>query len=227
MGLAPWRDDTGRLLGWRRAGFDGTRPRVVVFHGNAGDALGRVDYLPMLEAAGFEGVLLEYPGYGSRPGRPAERELVADGRAALRQLKAEGAGPVVLLGESLGSGVAVQVASVEPGLVAGLLLVTPFTRMDEVASRHYPFLPMRLLLRDRWDGLEAIPHYPGPVAVVLAGQDEVVGASQGRRLAAAVPGSVLVREIPWADHNGLPLGPGQPPWPELLSFLRRSTEMGQ
>ena len=227
MGLAPWRDGTGRLLGWRRPGPGGSRPRVLVIHGNAGDALDRVDYLPVLEAAGFEGVLLEYPGYGPRPGRPSEDGLVADGRAALRQLKAEGPGPVFLLGESLGSGVAVQVAAADPGAVAGLLLVTPFARMTEVASHHYPLFPMRLLLRDRWDSLGAIRRYPGPVAMLLAGRDEVVGAAQGRRLAAAVPGPVQVREVPWADHNGLPLGPGQAPWPELLDFLRAHGGMGQ
>lgn len=226
MGLAPWRDGAGRLLGWRPPG-PGGRPRMLVFHGNAGDALDRAAYLPVLEAAGFEGVLLEYPGYGPREGRPAERVLVADGQAALRQLKAEGPGSVFLLGESLGSGVAVQVAAADPDAVAGLLLVTPFARMTEVASHHYPLFPMRLLLRDRWDSLGAIPRFPGPVALLLAGRDEVVGAAQGRRLAAAVPGPVFVREVPWADHNGLPLGPDQPPWPELLGFLRGQGGMGQ
>ena len=58
MGLAPWRDGSGRLLGWRRPGPGGNRPRMLVIHGNAGDALDRVDYLPVLEAAGYEGVLL-------------------------------------------------------------------------------------------------------------------------------------------------------------------------
>ncbi|HEX9009776.1 MAG TPA: alpha/beta fold hydrolase [Holophagaceae bacterium] len=227
MGLAPWRDREGRLLGWRRPVADPARPRMLVVHGNAGDALGRVAYLPVLEAAGFEGVLLEYPGYGPREGHPAESVLVADGRAALRQLKAEDSGPVLLLGESLGSGVAVQVAATDPDAAAGLLLVTPFARMTEVASHHYPLFPMRLLLRDRWDSLGAIRRYSGPVAMLLAGRDEVVGAAQGRRLAAAVPGPLLVREVPWADHNGLPLGQGQPPWPELLGFLRRPGGMGQ
>lgn len=226
-GLVPWRDGSGRLLGWRRAAGEHSRPRILLLHGNAGDALDRAAYLPVLEAAGFEGVLLEYPGYGPRDGAPSERALVADGRAALRQLKAEGPGPVFLLGESLGSGVAVQVAAAEPGVVAGLLLVTPFARLTEVASRHYPLLPLRLLLRDRWDSLGAVRRYPGPVALLLAGRDEVVGAAQGRRLAAAVPGPVFVREVPWADHNGLPLEPGQPPWPELLGFLRRLEGMGQ
>jgi pimeloyl-ACP methyl ester carboxylesterase len=224
--LVPWRDGKGGVLGWRRAARSGV-PRVLVLHGNAGDALGRADYLPVIEAAGFEGVLLEYPGYGPREGERSEASLVADARAAVRQLKAESGAPVVLLGESLGSGVAAQVAAAEPKLVAGLLLAVPFARMTEVAARHYPYLPMHLILQDRWDSLGAIRSYRGPVAVVIAGQDEVVGAEQGRRLAQGCPGPVRAWEIPRAAHNGLPLAPGRPPWSEALAFLRGRAGMGQ
>lgn len=226
-GLVPWRDSRGGLLGWRRPVADPARPRVLVLHGNAGEACDRAPYLPVLEAAGFEGVLLEYPGYGPRPGRRTEAALVADARAALRRLKEERPGPVFLLGESLGSGVAVQVAAREPGQVAGLILVTPFARMTEVAARHYPFLPMRLLLRDRWDSLAVIPDYTGPVVLLVAREDEVVGADQGHRLARAVPGPMRLWEVPGASHNGVPLVPGQPPWSDLLAFLREPAWMGQ
>jgi len=224
--LVPWRDGKGSVLGWRRAARSAA-PRVLILHGNAGDALGRVDYLPVLEAAGFEGVLLEYPGYGPREGERTEVSLVADARAAVRQLKAESGAPVLLLGESLGSGVAAQVAAAEPKLVAGLLLAVPFARMTEVAAHHYPYLPMNLILRDRWDSLGAIHGYRGPVAVVIAGQDEVVGAEQGRRLAQGCPGPVRTWEIPRAAHNGLPLVPGRLPWSEALAFLRGRAAVGQ
>jgi pimeloyl-ACP methyl ester carboxylesterase len=226
LGLAPWRDGDGRIMGWRRSSASGSRPRVLVMHGNAGDALGRVDYLPLLEAAGFEGVLLEYPGYGCRPGDPSEPSLVGDARTALSMLRAEGA-PVFLMGESLGSGVALQVAATDSPSVSGLLLVTPFARMTEVAAWHYPILPMRLLLRDRWDSLAAARNYPGPVAILVAGRDEVVGAHQGRRLAESCPGPLRVWELPLAAHNDLPLYPGRPPWSEILSFLRGKAGMGQ
>jgi hypothetical protein len=226
LGLAPWRDATGRLLGWRRPSMGTRRPRVLLFHGNAGDALGRVDYLPVLEAAGFEGVLMEYPGYGCRPGEPSEAALVADAGAAFSQLQGEGC-PVILMGESLGSGVAAQVGGNHPGGAAALLLVVPFARMTEVAAWHYPFLPMGLILRDRWDSLSAIRNHPGPVAILLAGRDEVVGAAQGRRLATACPGAVRLWEVPHAGHNELPLIPGRPPWSEMLDFLSGPCGMGQ
>jgi uncharacterized protein len=225
LGLAPWRDQAGRLLGWRRGPAADGRPRVLLMHGNAGDALGRAAYLPLLEAAGCEGVLLEYPGYGCRPGEPSEINLVGDARRALALLCKEGA-PVFLLGESLGSGVAVQVAAVDPASVSGLLLVTPFARMTEVAAMHYPIFPMGLLLRDRWDSLEAARRYPGRVAILVAGRDEVVGRRQGLRLAGACPGPLRVLEVSQAGHNELPLQPG-PPWSELLSFLRGAARMGE
>ncbi len=224
LGLTPWRDEAGRVVGWRRALVSDHRPRVLLMHGNAGEAQVRAAYLPLLEAAGFEGVLLEYPGYGCRSGEPSEAVLVADARAALALLGKEGA-PTYLLGESLGSGVAVQVAAADPGAVAGLLLVTPFARMTEVAAWHYPIFPMGLLLRDRWNSLDAIRSYPGPVALLIAGRDEVVGVHQGRRLAEACPGPWKVWEVPLAGHNELPLRPG-PPWSEALAFLRPKA-MGQ
>lgn len=225
MKLVPWKDGAGNLLGWRRAARRNL-PRILVLHGNAGDALGRADYLPVFEAAGLEGVLLEYPGYGPREGQPSEAALVDDARAALRRLKEESPAPVFLLGESLGSGVAAQVAAAEPGAVAGLLLAVPFARMTEVAAWHYPYLPMKVLLRDRWDALEAIRHYPGPVAVVIAGRDEVVGAAQGRELAHGVRGPVRIWEVPGATHNELSLVPSRPPWSEALAFIQTRAEMG-
>jgi len=90
LGLVPWRDGEGRILGWRRPSTSSTCPRALLLHGNAGDALGRVGYLPLLEAAGFEGLLLEYPGYGCRAGNPSESVLVGDAREALALLRREG-----------------------------------------------------------------------------------------------------------------------------------------
>lgn len=110
LGLIPWQDSKGSLLGWRRSVIKTGVPRVLILHGNAGEALSRTVYLPMLEAAGFEGVLLEYPGYGPRGGLRSQASLVAEARSALRCLRAESTATVILLGESLGSGVAMLIA---------------------------------------------------------------------------------------------------------------------
>jgi hypothetical protein len=217
LGLAPWRDGEGRLQGWRQPRTEPAPWRVLVFHGNAGNALDRAYYLALFDARRFDLVLFEYPGYGGRPGEPGERTFVEAGRAAFTQLSAEG--PVLVLGESLGSGVAAQIAAALPDRVPGLLLVTPFASMAEVASQHYPWLPVRRLLRDRWESGAALRGYRGPVAILVAGRDEVVGAAQGRRLAAACAGPVRIFEQARASHNALDLRRGSPPWDEMLAFL--------
>lgn len=220
LGFAAWRDVNGGVLGWRRPAASGA-PRVLVFHGNAGSALDR-QYYPPLFGDGIDTILLEYPGYGPRAGAPSEAVLVEAGAAALRQLRSERPDPIWLLGESLGSGVACAVAARQPGEVAGLLLVIPFARMTEVAAWHYPYLPVRLLLRDRWDNVAALQGFAGPVELVIAGRDEVVGAEQGRRLAASRPANLRVWLQPEAGHNTLDLRPQAPPWPELRTRVAGS-----
>lgn len=217
LGLASWTDGPGRLLGWRPVVSAKAPLRVLVFHGNAGSALDRQAYADLFPAGQAEVVLFEYPGYGPRGGECTERSLVASALEAFDLLRREG--PVLLLGESLGSGVAVQVAAARGDAVAGLLLVTPFARMTEVAGSHYPWLPVRWLLRDRWDGVAVAGRIRCPASLVLAGRDEVVGAAQGHRLADALGGPVKVGIQVQAGHNTLVIRPKTDPWPELLAFL--------
>lgn len=214
-GLEPWRSPEGRLIGWRPQGGAPAPLRVLVLHGNAGNALDRAYYVKLCHQLGAEAVLLEYPGYGARPGDISEAALVAAGREAVARLAPEG--PLVVLGESLGSGVACQVAAAEPARLKGLLLVTPYLSMVEVGARAYPWLPVSLLMRDRWDNRAALANYPGPVAILVAGRDEVVGADQGRALAAACRGPHRLVVQPEAGHNTFSLAP-QTGWAELLSF---------
>ncbi len=216
-GLLPWSSPEGRLLGWRRGGVSKASRRVLVFHGNAGNALDRVYYVRLFEGLGVDVVLFEYPGYGAREGRISESELVAAGREAASLLAQEG--PLLLLGESLGSGVAAQVAAGDPSRIQGLFLVTPYARMSEVGGQAYPWLPVRWLLKDRWDNVAALARYRGPVAILIAGRDEVVGAAQGHRLAEACRGPVRVWVQPEAGHNTLELG-GRG-WAELLAFVNQ------
>jgi pimeloyl-ACP methyl ester carboxylesterase len=215
--LDPWRDERGRLMGWRMHREAPAPMRVLVFHGNAGNALDRAYYLGLFEGQHVEVVLFEYPGYGAREGEPTESGFVAEGKKAFERLRREG--PVMLLGESLGSGVAVQIAAAFPEAVHGLLLVTPYARMTEVAAKHYPWLPVAWLMKDRWDSMAVIRSFSGPVAVVVAEADEVVGADQGQQLAQACKGPARVWVLPKATHNGLDLQPNRGVWPEMLAFL--------
>ncbi len=217
-GLVPWPEGSAPLWGWRRESAGQAPFRVLVLPGNAGNALDRIYFVRLVEALGGEAVLMEYPGYGCRPGSPGQAELVAAALAAVDRLAGEG--PLFLLGESLGSGVAVQAAAARPGAIRGLLLVTPYASMVQVAARTYPWLPARLLLQDRWDSVGAMAGYPGPVALLLAGRDEVVGVEEGRALARAVPGRKQVWVQPEAGHNTLSLDPGRGGWSAAMAFLR-------
>jgi len=181
------------------------RGTAILFHGNAALGLDRSRLAPVFAAHGLRLVLAEYPGYGARGGAPSERAIVDDASALYAAvLQRYPRAPVVLVGESLGSGVAVQVA-VRPGSPrpARLVLLTPFLSLAETAARAYPFLPARHLVKDRFDSASALARYPGPVAILVAEKDEVVGADQGRALAelARSRGETAYLELAEAGHN--------------------------
>lgn len=221
-GWKPWRDADGSLRGWRMEPGGALRARVLVLHGNAGSALDRDYYGAALVRRGLSVALLEYPGYGPRPGSPSELTLTAAAVEAVDALAAEGSQPIWLVGESLGSGVASRAARLRPHIVSGVLLVTPFARLVEVARLHYPFIP-GLLLRDRWSPMDDLAQFRAPVAVLIAGRDEVVTAGQGRQLASALIGPTRLWEQPLAVHNGLDLRPEAVWWDEVVAFLVAGT----
>lgn len=219
LGLEPWNDASGAFAGWLSR-HPGGAPvaRVVVLHGNAGEALHRTYLRDVLQAPGLPPVdvlLLEYPGYGPRAGAPSEPGIVAAVTGAVDQL---GAGPPVLLvGESLGSAAAALAAAERPG-VAGLLLVTPVASVTSLARRHYPWAPS-FLVRDPFRADQALPRYAGPVAFLVAGRDEVAPPDLARALVAARSGPKRSWEEPGATHNTLRYRPGDPVWAEILDFL--------
>jgi pimeloyl-ACP methyl ester carboxylesterase len=224
LGLEPWRGPGGALEGWR-AGAPRPVARALVLHGNAGSALDRVHYVAALSRLGVEVVLLEYPGYGARPGSPSRHTLAAAAAGALDRLAREGPEPVWVVGESLGSGVAARAVALRPGLVSGLMLVTPFARMADVVRLHYPLLPSALLL-DRYAPETDLAGWTGPAALLLAGRDEVVGAAQGRQLFRALRGPKRLWIQEEATHNGLDLDASSPWWAEAVAFLAGGSEVG-
>lgn len=179
---------------------------AIVFHGNAGLNVHRAPLARELAARGLRVVLAEYPGYGARAGSPSERSIIEDALAlyadVARRYPHE---PIVLVGESLGAGVAAQVAT-SPGLSppsSRLVLLTPFVSLPDTAARLYPFLPVRALLRDRFDTGAALPKFDGPVTILAAGRDEVLGPEPARRLA-SLPrprGTTELVELEDAGHN--------------------------
>ena len=226
LGLQAWRDSAGGVIGWKSPGDPNARYRMLVFHGNAGYALNRDYFVKGLRAQGnqWDVFLFEYPGYGAREGTPSEVNFKVAATQALEVLLAIDARPVFITGESLGSGVATFLASTFPNEVAGLLLVTPFPSLADVAAHHYPFLPTRILLSERYDSREALSHYSGPVAFLLAGRDEVVTSKLGQQLYDSYSGPKWLHIEEYAGHNTLPYDPGASWWGDVSTFLISSKD---
>jgi hypothetical protein len=173
------------LLAWYRAPGDDNAPVLVFFHGNAGHIGHRAYRMSPFIEAGYGILLPEYRGYGGNPGRPSEDGLVADGRVALDFLTARGIDSrrLVFYGESLGSGVAVRMAS-EHGCGA-LVLEAPYTSIAEVAQERYWMFPVRALVLDKFDSLGRIAAARCPVLIMHGQHDRIVPVKFGRELFAA------------------------------------------
>jgi uncharacterized protein len=178
------------------------RPVVLYFHGNAEAASQNLPLAGSLRAHGLGVFLAEYRGYGGLGGSPSEGGLYADGEAALVELGRRGVPPsrVVLVGRSLGSGVAVELATRHR--VAGLVLVSAYTSIVDMGRLVAgPLAP--LVVRDRFDSLSKVGRVSAPVVLLHGSRDDVVPVEMGRRLAAARPGARWV-EVPDATHNDFP-----------------------
>lgn len=175
-------------------------PVIIFFHGNGDSLAGAAAATERLGAAGYGLLLVEYRGYGGNPGSPSESGLYRDGRAALAWLAARGMKreDVVLIGNSLGSGVATQLAS--EGRVAALVLVSGFTSLTDVVSGLYPWAPVKLLLRDRYDNQAKLARISAPVLVLHGTHDTLIPVAQGEQLAAASAKATLIR-VDRAGHD--------------------------
>jgi len=181
--------------------FEGKRV-VVWFHGNGEDLADAVPMVSLLRTLGVGVLAVEYPGYGVAGGTPSEQGAYAAAESALSWLRTERGvddARVVLLGQSLGSGVATEMA--RRGHGARLVLISPFTSVAEMARRVFPFFPARFV-RHRFDTLSKAASISMPVLILHGTEDEVVPFSMGERLAAAFPQAWLV-QIPGGQHNDL------------------------
>lgn len=164
----------------------GKGPVIVNFCGNAGHIGNRAFKAQAFMRAGFGTLLLSYRGFGGNPGRPTEDGLYADGRAALDFLARAGYQPqrIVLFGESLGTGVAVRLASeqAEKTPVAAVVLETPYTSITDVAADHYPFAPVRWLLKDRFGAAAYVETVKSPILMLHAEDDRVIPFRLARQL---------------------------------------------
>jgi len=197
------------------------RPRAtaVVFHGNAGHAGHRAHLAAALTPLGVRVILAEYPGYGPRTGALGERSFVADAEQTLQLAHRRHGGPLLVIGESLGAAVAAAAAARQRDRVDGVLLITPWDRLENVAIHHYSWLPVRLILRDRYDSAANLASFGKPVAVAVAEDDGIVPARLGRALFDALSRPRRWSVIAGAGHNDWPSRLTARWWRETLEFL--------
>lgn len=202
----------GLALGaWHLPAPDRGAVTALVVSGNAGSRALRAPLASALAGRGLSVLLMDYRGYGGNPGSPSEQGLALDVRAARRYLVEEAGVPpgrLLYVGESLGAAVVAELAAEHPP--AGLVLRSPFTDLAAVGRVHYPFLPVRALLRDRFAVLEHVARVSAPTTVVLGTSDRVVPAAQSRAVAAAAARLHRLVEVPGADHNDVALVHGAP-----------------
>ena len=215
-------DDGIRLGAWY---FPGRAGAVLVCNGNAGDRSMRVELAVALNRMGLSVLLFDYRGYGGNPGRPSEEGLAADARAAQAWLAARpevDSDRIAYFGESLGAAVAVGLAVQRPP--AALVLRSPFTSLADVGAVHYPWLPIRRLLLDRYPSIERIASVHAPLLVIAGDRDDIVPLSLSRLLydAAVEPKRFVL--VPGAGHNDPELLDGSQMINEIEGFLA-STDM--
>jgi uncharacterized protein len=197
-GFQAWTRD-GQVIGWRMAAA-GATGSVLIVHGNAGSAAGRAYFaVPIRAAAPLDVFVLEYPGYGARGGEPSMKNFLRAAEEAFVELPTNG--PVYLVAESLGTGVAAHLAKVFPNRVKGVVFFAPYNDLADVGQRQMPYVPVKLLMRDRFRPAEWLKDYAGPIHVVLAERDTIIPVRYGQKLFDSYAGPKSIEVIQGAGHN--------------------------
>lgn len=188
-----------RLAGGYREAAPGM-PTLLFFHGNAATWQSTTQVLVPLVREGYGVFAASYRGYQGNPGAPSEQALHRDARAAADWLAANGVASedLVIVGNSLGSGLAVELARTDRP--RGLVLISPFASMTEVAAATARWLPVELLMRDRFDNAARLPEVAAPVLILHGDRDTLIPLSHARRLARLAPNGKLVI-VPGAGHE--------------------------
>lgn len=214
-------EDGTRLHGWY-AHHDDPSAVILYAHGNAGNITHRASLMRRLhDGLGCSVFLFDYRGYGKSEGRPSEAGILMDGRAARDRLSRLAGVPesdIVFMGRSLGTAVAIDLAA--EGGARGLVLHSGFPSMPDVAAHHYPWLPVRWLMRTRLNARERIQDYRGPLFQVHGEADRIIPFALGRQLFEAAPSDrKRWLSLGGIDHNDLP---PERFYDELREFLDRN-----
>ena len=213
-----------RAIVWHAPGPEGA-PLVLFFHGN-GENLETMRLVGLFEDAArlrAPVAALDYPGYGRSSGQPSEAANLAAAEAALDWAVGEAPGrPVVVCGWSLGAAVALELAGRRPADIAGVIALSPWTSLTEVARVHFPAWLVRLALGERYDSLAASERMRATPALVIHGaEDDLIPAAHGQQVAERLRARLLL--VPGAGHNDLLARPEV--WREMADFIAALSAM--
>jgi fermentation-respiration switch protein FrsA (DUF1100 family) len=215
-------EDGLRLEGWFvRPTAPPTGQTVLMFNGNGGHRGYRAPLAAALAARGLACFLFDYRGFGGNPGLPSERGLTRDARAARSAVTSrDDVDPALLVyyGESLGAAVAVRLAVDHPP--HALILRSPFTSLTDIGQLHYPFLPVRWLLRDRFVLLDRLASIQSATLVIAGTADRIVPVDMSTEVYEAANEPKWMATVEGADHNDESLAVGQPLVGAVTAFLR-------
>ena len=217
VGVTP-DDGIGEVYGWYHAAPSANAPTILYFHGNGGNLSHRTGRADVLAKAGYGVLMAGYRGYGGNTGTPSEQGLYADARAYVDWLRARGVRDdhIILYGESLGTGVATYIAAAYMPDAKALVLEAPYTSLVDLARPRFFFVPVDLLMRDRFDSERRISSVHIPILIIHGRKDSVVPFRYGQRLFAAATGDKFFHEFPDAGHNDLYL---KGAWPIVRAFI--------
>ena len=179
------------------------RPTILFLHGNGGEIADRADRFAFYQSRGYGVTFLSWRGYGGSSGSPTETGLLADAKAAYDHLRSQGLPPhrIVLVGESLGTGVAVQLSAANP--VGAVVLQAPFSAAVDLARAAYPWLPVGLLMKDQFRSRDHIASIRAPLLILHGERDNVVPPVFGQRLYNAAPDPKTFLSLGPVGHEAL------------------------
>ena len=192
--------DGHTLVTWYAKAEPG-QPTILYIHGNSGTLADRAERIGAFTKRGRGIMMMAYRGYSGSTGRPSELTNIADAKLAYETLIDQGvaADDIVIYGESIGTGIAVRVAA--ENSTAGLILDAPYTSIVDVAEICYPYLPARLMMRDRYETMRYIGDVHTPLLVIHGEQDAIIPVEMGRRVAQSASGPTEIVTFRRAGHT--------------------------
>ena len=197
------KNDSGiNLVSWYRPA-QSSKPTILFLHGNAGNITNRAFKAKIFIEEGYGFLLAGYRGYGGNKGNPSEKGLYNDALTSFNFLQDQGisSNNIILYGESLGAAIAVDLAfkMAKKRPIRSLILESPFSSMVDAAQNHYPYIPVKFLLKDKYDSYSKISNINTPLFIFHGGKDTTVRINLGKKL---FNGALDPKFAYWEDNAG-------------------------